>query len=152
MVCKVNHKPRQIKYHVKRRSWSQCFTHKKLCWVVLAMVFVVFTSIFQETECFIAETITLALPTMGSYMSSTAVAGFAAAGIASAAAIGAALGKLALRAKPLISALNRLAPLAQDITDEDIEKFQTLLDSDALDQLQQIQYDSSQKYLFAIIC
>ena len=119
---------------------------------MLIMVFVVFTSFFEESECFIAETITLALPTMGSYMSSTAVAGFAAAGIASAAAIGAALGKLALRAKPLISALNRLAPLAQDITDEDIEKFQTLLDSDALDQLQQIQYDSSQKFLFAIIC
>ena len=139
MVLRIDHKPRQIKYRSKRRSWSQCFTHKKLCWAVLAMVFVVFINTFQETECFIAETITLALPTMGSYMSSTAVAGFAAAGIASAAAIGAALGKLALRAKPLISALNRLAPLATEITDEDIEKFQTLLDSDALDQLQEIQ-------------
>ena len=74
-------------------------------------------------------------------MSSTAVAGLAAAGVASAAAIGAALGKLALRAKPLLSALNRLAPLAQDITDEDIRKFQELLDSDALDQLQEIRYE-----------
>ena len=139
MAFKVDHKPRQIKYHAKRRSWTQSFMHKKLCWVVLVMVFVVFTSTFQETECFIAETITLALPTMGSYMSSTAVAGFAAAGIASAAAIGVALGKLAVRARPLISAFNRLAPLASEITDEDIEKFQTLLDSDALDQLQEIQ-------------
>ena len=139
MACRVDHKPRQIKYHTKRRSWTQSFMHKKLCWVVLVMVFVVFTSTFQETECFIAETITLALPTMGSYMSSTAVAGFAAAGIASAAAIGVALGKLAVRARPLISALSRLAPLATEITDEDIEKFQTLLDSEALDQLQEIQ-------------
>ena len=104
-------------------------------------IFVVFTSSIQKSECFIAETITLALPTMGSYMSSTAVAGLAAAGVASAAAIGAALGKLALRAKPLLSALNRLAPLAQDITDEDIRKFQELLDSDALDQLQEIRYE-----------
>ena len=119
---------------------------------MLILVFVVFTSTFQESECFIAETITLALPTMGSYMGSTAVAGFAAAGIASAAAIGVALGKLALRAKPLISVLSRLAPLAQEITDEDIEKFQELLDSEALDQLQQIQYDRTQKYLAVIDC
>ena len=152
MAYRFIHKPRQVKYGTKRRSWTQCFTHKKLCWVVLILVFVVFTSTFQESECFIAETITLALPTMGSYMGSTAVAGFAAAGIASAAAIGVALGKLALRAKPLISALSRLAPLAQEITDEDIEKFQELLDSEALDQLQQIQYDRTQKYLAVIDC
>ena len=139
MVHTASYKLRQLKYQTKRRSWTQSFMHKQLCWVVLVMVFVVFTSTFQETECFIAETITLALPTMGSYMSSTAVAGFAAAGIASAAAIGVALGKLAVRARPLISAFNRLAPLASEITDEDIEKFQTLLDSDALDQLQEIQ-------------
>jgi hypothetical protein len=148
MAYWLSHKPRQVKYQTKRRSWTQSFMHKKLCWVVLLLVFVVFTSTFQESECFIAETITLALPTLGSYMSSTAVAGFAAAGIASAAAIGVALGKLAQRAKPLISALSRLAPLAQEITDEDIEKFQELLDSEALDQLQQIRYDKLQKYLF----
>ena len=141
MACKVDHKPRQIKFHAKRRSWTQSFMHKKLCWAILISIFVVFTSSIQKSECFIAETITLALPTMGSYMSSTAVAGLAAAGVASAAAIGAALGKLALRAKPLLSALNRLAPLAQDITDEDIRKFQELLDSDALDQLQEIRYE-----------
>ena len=147
MAFRISHKPQKIRYSAKRRSWTQCFTHKKLCWVVLVSICLIFTSTFQEGDCFIAETITLALPTMGSYMSSTAVAGLAAAGIASAAAIGAALGKLALRAKPLISALSRLAPLAQDITDEDIEKFQTLLDSDALDTLQEIQYDE-QKYLY----
>ena len=142
MAFKISYKPRQLKYQTKRRSWTQSFMHKKYCWVVLILVFAVFTSKFQESECFIAETITVALPTMGAYMGNTAVAGLAAAGLASAAAIGAALGKLAWQAKPLISALKRLAPLAQEITEEDIEKFQMLLDSDALDQLQQIQYCS----------
>ena len=141
MADKNSHKRcQQIRHRTKRRSWTHSFMHKKLCWAILISIFVVFTSSIQKSECFIAETITLALPTMGSYMSSTAVAGLAAAGVASAAAIGAALGKLALRAKPLLSALNRLAPLAQDITDEDIRKFQELLDSDALDQLQEIRY------------
>ena len=139
MAHTASHKLRQLKYQTKRRSWTQSFMHKKYCLVVLLSLISVFTSVFQEVDCFIAEAITVALPTMGTYMGSTAAAGLAAAGIASAAAIGAALGKLALRAKPLINALGRLAEFSDDISEEDIQQFRTLLDSGALEQLQSLQ-------------
>ena len=135
----IIHKPRQLKYQTKRKSWQQIFTHKKYCLVVLLSSISLFTGLFQEVDSFLTEAITIALPMTGTYMSGTAVAGLAAAGLASVAAIGAVFGKLALRAKPLINALSRLAEFSDAISEEDIQQFRTLLDSGALQQLQSLQ-------------
>ena len=92
------------------------------------------------------ESVTLTLPMLGSNLVGPAIVG----GVASAAVVGIALGKLAREAKPVIAALQRLQRLNEQVTDEDIAQLQQLLRSGALDQLMNVNVNDIQQLQQAV--